>query len=175
MRDQLADKLAQIHVQHNAQEYGNPAVDAKVKQLMQLQGSDRFFPTSAWNTYLLFFKRWGFLLWILFGLSIAAISVHLILPHRLFEQLRKGVATVAWTLIILLGAALFHRSFMVPELGVVTEPTAFYDMPAFASKAIPKALSIGETVTLTDAQDIWFEVEAGDNRYWVPKNVIRKL
>lgn len=157
------------------QAYGNPSIDAKVKQLMQLQGSDRFYPSSAWNTYLLFFKRWGFVVWGLFGLAIVAIIAHMFLPGPKDVVWRKGAMAAAWSIAVLLAAVLFHRSFLVPEIGVLTGKTAFYDFPSYAAKALPGALSIGETVTIHERQDIWVEIEAGDKVFWVPQRSVRTL
>jgi tetratricopeptide (TPR) repeat protein len=158
-----------------AMEYGNPTIDGKVKQLMQLQGSDRFYPSSAWNTYRLFFKRWGFVVWGLFGLAIAAILAHSFLPGAKDMVWRKGAAAGAWSVAVLLAVVLFHRSFLVPEIGVLTEQTAFYDFPGYAAQAKLHALSIGETVTIQDREDIWVEVAAGDKVFWVPERSVRTL
>jgi hypothetical protein len=142
---------------------------------MQLQGSDRFYPSSAWNVYLLFFKRWGWLVWGLFGLAIAAIIAHLLLPGTKDAVWRKGAMAGAWCVAVLLTVVLFHRTFMVPEIGVLMGKTAFYDFPSYAATAVPNALSIGETVTIQDRHDIWVEVAAGDKVYWVPQRSVRPL
>ena len=176
MHESLKDYPQAIYyLKKAAQSYGNPSIDAKVKQLMQLQGSDRFYPSSAWNVYLLFFKRWGWLVWGFFGLAIAAIVAHLLLPGARDAAWRKGAMAGAWGIALLLAVVLFHRSFLVPEIGVLTGKTAFYDFPSYAATAVPNALSIGETVTIQDREDIWIEVAAGDKVYWVPQRSVRAL
>lgn len=176
MHESLKDYPQAIYyLKKAAQSYGNPSIDAKVKQLMQLQGSDRFYPSSAWNTYLLFFKHWGWLVWGLFAASILGIIAHLVLPGDKERVWRKGAMAAAWTVAVLFAGLLFHRSFMVPEIGVLTGKTAFYDFPSYAAKSQPQALSIGETVTIEDREDIWVEVAAGDKTYWVPRYAVRSL
>ena len=176
MQEQLKNyPMAIYFLKKASKEFGNPAIDAKVKQLMQLQGSERFFPSSTWDTYLKFFRQWGWLFWGLFALSIAAIVADLFLKAGKGLVWRKGLVSGAWTLGILLGAVLAHRSFFVPQLAVVTQNTAFYDFPGFAGNAVPKAFSLGETVSILDHEDIWVLVAAGDKEYWVPERVIKQL
>jgi hypothetical protein len=176
MHEQLQHyPLAIYFLKKAAKEYGNAAIDAKVKQLMQLQGSERFFPSSSWNTYLHFFRQWGWLFWSLFGLSIAAIVAHMFVMPGKGLAWRKGAVSIAWTLAILLGVGLAHRSFFVPELAVVTQTTAFYDFPGYAGKPTLNAFSLGETVSVEDQEDIWLLVQAGDKAFWVPKTVLRPL
>lgn len=167
--------MAIFYLKKAAKEFGNPAIDAKVKQVMQLQGSDRFFPSSAWNTYLQFFRSWGWLLWGLFAAGILVVVLDSFVGFQKGASWRKGTVAGAWTVVVLLAVALGHRSFMVPELAVLVEPTSFYDFPSYAGKQIPKAFSPGETVSINDSEDIWVLVQAGDREYWVPKRTVKLL
>lgn len=158
-----------------AQEYGDKGTDAKIRQLMQRQGSTRFFTGDNWNQYLGFFRSWGWAFYLAFGLALAALSAHYLLPNKRRPSWRQLSAVAAWTVFLAAGALLFHRNFMAPKRAVLMEETAFYEEPGFASAYRMGAFSLGETVDIEGTSDIWLQVSAGGREWWVPKWVVREL
>ncbi|HHG84339.1 MAG TPA: hypothetical protein ENJ82_06285 [Bacteroidetes bacterium] len=158
-----------------SQEYGNPGSEAKIKQMMQMNGSSRLFTADAWDTYFLFFNNWGLILWIAFGLITAALALSLILPPRKPNSIRAVTLVAGWTLFVLLAGFLAHNIFISPKRAVITEATSFYNFPSYAADARQYVFSLGETVSIIDEEDIWAQVEAGGREYWVPKRVLKAL
>jgi hypothetical protein len=175
MEETKSYPMAIYYLKKAALEFGNKGVDGKVKQVMQLQGSDRFFPSSAWNVYFKFFRDWGWLIWTLFATSILVVLVDVIWDRNRGASWRRAGVAGAWTIAILLSVALAHRSFAVPKLAVLIDQTGFYDHPGYAGKQIPKAFSLGETFQIHDEIDVWSQVQAGDKVFWVPTRCIKPL
>jgi tetratricopeptide (TPR) repeat protein len=164
-----------FYLKKAAQEFGDKDTDAKIRQLMQRQGSTRFFTGDTWNVYLTFFRRWGWTVYAAFGIAIAGLAAHYLLrnPHKpIWRQLTM---VGAWALLILSGLVLFHRSYLVPDRAVLMEPTAFYAEPGFSASHHFNAFSLGETLDIEDRSDIWIQVSAGGRQWWVPNWVVREL
>lgn len=158
-----------------AQEYGERDSEPKIRQLMQRQGSTRFFSGDTWNGYLTLFRTWAWLIYSVFGVSILGIAAHHLLPNRKRTTSRTLVGVSAWSLMAITAFILFHRSFMVPERAVILETTAFYDAPGFSADHRLNEFSLGETVDIDGQRDIWLQVSAGGKQYWVPNWVVRTL
>jgi tetratricopeptide (TPR) repeat protein len=158
-----------------AQEFGEKNSDAKVRQLMQRQGSTHFFAGDSWNGYLSFFRKWGFVAYIVLGLSIAGLAAHYFLPRKKMPAWRQLGVVGCYALFVLMTLVLVHRNFFVPSRAVLMERTAFYEAPAFSSNYRTQAFSLGETFDITDRQDIWIEVSAGGRSCWVPNWVVKAL
>ncbi|MFM2374959.1 MAG: hypothetical protein RLZZ165_55 [Bacteroidota bacterium] len=158
-----------------AQEFGDRDTDPKIRQLMQRQGSTHFFTGDTWNGYLSFFRSWGWLFFTAFGISIAGLWAHYLLPTKGMQGWRQMVAVGAWAVFLSVGTVLFHRSFLVPRRGVLMENTAFYAEPGFSATYRLAAFSLGETLDIEDHHDIWLQVAAGGREWWVPNWVVREL
>ena len=163
------------YIKKAAQEYGEKSSDAKIRQLMQRQGTTRFFLGDPWNGYLTFFRAWGWVIYVVFGLTVAGLAAHYLLPNPHKPIWRQLALVGAWALFIVAGMALYHRSFLVPQRAVLMEPTAFYAQPGFSANYRVAAFSLGETLDIDDHQDIWIQVSAGGQQWWVPNWVVREL
>ena len=157
------------------QEFGDKNSEAKVRQLMQKQGSTRFFSGDGWNGYLSFFRTWKWLFYGLFLASILGIGAHYLLPRKKIPLWRSVGIGFVWTIFFSLILLFSHRSLLVPQRAVLMQETSFYQAPAFSSATRLNAFSLGETLEITDRNDIWTEVAAGGRVWWVPYWVIREL
>ncbi|HEX2901540.1 MAG TPA: hypothetical protein VHS96_17645 [Bacteroidia bacterium] len=158
-----------------AQEFGEKDTDGKIRQLMQRQGSTRFFTGDSWNEYLSFFRSWGWIVFAVFGICIAGLGVHYLLPNKNMRAWRQLTVVSAWALLFLSSAVIFHRSFLVPQRAVLMENTAFYAEPGFSSKHRIDAFSLGETLDIDARSDVWLQVSAAGRQWWVPNWVVREL
>jgi tetratricopeptide (TPR) repeat protein len=158
-----------------AQEYGEHDTDAKIRQLMQRQGSTRFFSGDPWNAYLTLSRAWGWIVYLAFGLAIAALVAHYLLPNVRKPSWRQLGMVGAWGLLLAAAFMLFHRNFMVPQRAVLLEQTAFYSEPGFSANHHLGAFSLGETLDIDDHSDIWIQISAGGQQWWVPNWVVRTL
>ncbi len=163
------------YIKKAAQEYGEKSSDAKIRQLMQRNGTTRFFTGDPWNGYLTFFRSWGWVIYLVFGLTVAGLATHYLLPNRQKPIWRQLALVGAWAVFIVAGLSLFHRSFMVPQRAVLMEPTAFYSQPGFSANYHVNSFSLGETLDIDAHQDIWIQVSAGGQQWWVPNWVVREL
>lgn len=176
MYENLREYPAAIYyLKKAAQEYGEQNSDAKIRQLIQRQGSTRFFTGDPWNTYLTFFRSWGWLIYLAFGLAIAGLAGHYLLPNRKQPTWRQLAMVGAWALLLLSSLVLFHRSYLVPQRAVLMETTAFYAAPGFSAAHQLNTFSLGETVDIDAHNDIWIQVSAGGKQWWVPNWVVREL
>ena len=157
------------------QEYGDKNSEAKVRQLMQRQGGTRFFSGDGWNGYLSFFRDWKWLFYGLFFAAIIGIGLHYILPRTGVPIWRSIGVGVAWTVFGILTIYFLHRSTMVPQRAILMEETSFYSGPGFSAASRPKAFSLGETLDITDREDVWVQVAAGGRAWWVPNWVVKEL
>ncbi|MEM7038349.1 MAG: hypothetical protein AAF570_15295 [Bacteroidota bacterium] len=159
-----------------AQEYGNTATEAKIKQMMQTQGSTRIFTKDGLSAFFFqLFRNFGVLIWILFGLTVAGIAVLFFWPAKEKTMGRQIASISAWSAFTVLGLLLYYHSFFTPDRAVITEQTAFYNFPSYAAKLNTNAFSIGETVNIVDEEDVWVLVEAGGREWWVPERTVRRL
>lgn len=158
-----------------AQDFGNDKTEAKIKQMMQIQGSTRLFTSDGWNAYLQFFRKFSLFIWLGFGIAVLGIVVLNWLPLKISLSGKQIASVSAWGLFVVLGLVLFHRNFLAPERGVITEKTAFYDYPSYAGHVSTRVFSLGETVNILDEEDIWILVEAGGQEWWVPRKMVRQL
>lgn len=158
-----------------AQEFGEKDTDAKIRQLMQRQGSTRFFTGDVWNGYLSFFRHWGWVFFVAFGGGVLGLAAHYLLPRKRLRAWRQLAAVGAWTLFFMSGAVIFHRSFLVPQRAVLMQPTAFYAAPAFSAAQRLDAFSLGETLDIDSRNDVWLQVSAAGRQWWVPRWVVREL
>lgn len=156
-------------------EYGGPAVENKVKQLLQANGATKFYSASGWDSYIQFFSQYAIIIW-----SLTLVAAAFLLYH--FITLKAGLPTwrrTAFAIVLLpflAGATLLVlRGFFLPDRAVLVEPTAFYAFPSYAASHDGTSLPIGETVNITGESDIWYEVQAGDETYWVPQWSVRRL
>lgn len=158
-----------------AQEYGNEDSESKIKQMMQMNGSSRVFTEDGWNSYFLFYNRYGIIFWIAFAGLAVVLAASLVIRNRKPNSFRTVGLVTGWCLFALLGLFFLNHILRSPHRAVLIEKTSFYDFPGYAGNAIPNVFSLGETVDITDEQDIWARVEAGGREYWVPKSVLRDL
>jgi tetratricopeptide (TPR) repeat protein len=156
-------------------EYGNVDSDAKIRQMMQTNGSSRIFSSDGWDSYFLFFNRYGLIFWIAFGLLAAGLAASLLIPARKPNSLRIVAKVSGWTLFSILGIFFIHHLFFTPHRAVIISKTSYYDFPGYAGNSMPNIFSQGETVEVTDHQDIWARVAAGGREFWVPSRVLRDL
>ncbi len=158
-----------------AQEFGEKDTPSKIRQLMQKQGSTKFFSNDPWNGYLTFFRSWGWIIYLVFALSIVALAAHLLTRNPNKPIWRQLAMVSAWTLLIASGMLLIHRSFLIPDRAVLMETTAFYSAPGFSANHHLNGFSLGETLDIDDHSDIWIQVSAGGKQWWVPNWVVREL
>ena len=157
------------------QEFGGQNLDEKIVQLFRKNGTSRYMARDFWNSYLLFFNHWGWLVWGIMILSVGWLSYYYFSGKQILPSFHKHITlgtAVAFGFSFLL---LLHYLFFVPERGVIIHPTSFYNFPSFGADSQLFALSPGETIEILGEEDIWIEVEAGKNKYWVPRNVILSL
>lgn len=156
-------------------EYGGPAVENKVKQLLQANGATKFYSASGWDSYIQFFSQFGFFIWGLTLLSGGYLVFHFITARRGLPTWRR-MAFALFLLPFLAGSTLLVlRGFFLPDRAVVVEPTSFYSFPSYAAEHQRFVLPIGETVNITGQTDIWYEVQVGEEVYWVPEWTVRRL
>lgn len=159
------------------QEYGDDeerSIDQKVRGIIRANGGKRVFTNNEWN-FRLFFRNWGFIIYIFFGISIGWLVFNYI---RKWKKQNNGrlIATVfSWLFFLTAGSLLFWRSFMVSTQAVIVDPTSFYKAPSYAAERLEGVLSLGELVTIDSREDIWCEVSAGGTAYWIPRMAIREL
>ena len=65
--------------------------------------------------------------------------------------------------------------FLPAKQAVIIQPTSFYAGPGYGAHPISNAFSPGETVKITDSEDIWYEISVGSAAYWVPKFTVKVL
>ncbi|MBP6640165.1 MAG: hypothetical protein KA293_07705, partial [Bacteroidia bacterium] len=109
-----------------AQEFGDKGTEGKIRQLMQRQGSNRFFTGDGWNDYLSFYRNWSWLFFGVFGACILGLGVHYWMPNNNMAAWRQLAVVGVWAILFLSGAVIFHRSFLMPQRAVLMENTAFY-------------------------------------------------
>ncbi len=158
-----------------AQEFGDKGTEGKIRQLMQRQGSNRFFTGDGWNDYLSFYRNWSWLFFGVFGACILGLGVHYWMPNNNMAAWRQLAVVGVWAILFLSGAVIFHRSFLMPQRAVLMENTAFYAEPGFSSNHRLNAFSLGETLDIDDRNDVWLQVSAAGRQWWVPKWVVREL
>jgi hypothetical protein len=158
-----------------AQEFGNEDSESKIKQMMQMNGSTRVFTEDGWNSYFLFYNRYGIYFWIAFAVLAIGLAASLLIKNRKPNSFRSVGLVTGWSLFTVLAVFFIHHIFFSPHRAVLMEKTSFYDFPGYAGHSLPKVFSLGETVAITDEQDIWAKVAAGGREYWVPKSVLRDL
>ncbi|MFN8393489.1 MAG: hypothetical protein U0176_02305 [Bacteroidia bacterium] len=164
-----------FYLKKAAQEYGEKGTDGKIRQLMQRQGSTRFFSGDGWNDYMLFFRNWNWAFLLAFFLAMAGIAAHYLIPLKQLRGWRQLAVIGAWVIFFVAGAALFHRSFLVPDRAVLMQDTAFYSEPGFSSNYRLGSFSLGETLEITSRSDIWVQISAAGRQWWVPNWVVREL
>ena len=157
------------------QEYGGKNLGPKVHQLMQKNGTARYLTEDPATDYLLFMSRFAWVGWILF-LPLMVWLIYFFLSRNsktpaLMNYLTRFVSPIFLLVVLILG----HYYFFRPQQAVLIQKTAYYDFPSYGAGADFSALSTGETVEITGSEDIWYEITAGDNVYWVPQFVLRKL
>jgi hypothetical protein len=176
MHENLRDYPQAIYyLKKAAQEFGEKETNIKIRQLMQRQGSTRFFSPDGWNGYLSFFRAWGWTVFVAFGLAIVGLGLHYWLPNRRMRAWRQLAVVAAWAVLFLAGGILFHRSFLVPNRAVLMEETAYYSEPGFSAQSRLNAFSLGETLNIDARHDVWVQVSAGGRQWWVPNWVVREL
>jgi hypothetical protein len=176
MHENLKNYPAAIYyLKKAAQEYGNEGSDAKIKQMMQMNGSSRIFTADGWDAYFLFFNQYGTWLWIGFAVLALGLSASIFLPRRKPNSIRSVGLVGGWTLFAILGIFFVHHLIFTPHRAVLIQETSFYTFPSYAARSMPNIFSLGETVAITDQEDIWSLVEAGGREFWVPNWVLRDL
>ncbi|MEM0999826.1 MAG: tetratricopeptide repeat protein [Bacteroidota bacterium] len=176
MHENLKNYPAAIYyLKKAAQEFGNESSEAKIKQMMQMNGGTRLFSADGWDAYLLFYNRYGTLLWIGFAIVGLGMAATLFVPKRSPNSLRSVGLISGWTLFAVVGIFLLHHLVRSPHRAVLVEKTSFYDFPSYAANSFSNVFSLGETVAVTDEEDIWSLVEAGGREFWVPRRVLRDL
>jgi hypothetical protein len=158
-----------------AQEFGDKGSEGKIRQLMQRQGSTRFFTGDGLNDYLSFYRSWSWLFYGVFGLCILGLGVHYWMPSKNIQAWRQLAVVGVWAIFFLVGAVIFHRSFLIPKRAVLMENTAFYTEPGFSANHRLNAFSLGETLDIDDRKDVWLQVSAAGRQWWVPKWTVKEL
>ncbi len=168
---------AVYYLRKTIQEYGDDeeqSIDQKIRGIIRTNGGRRLFTSNEWN-FRLFFRNYQLIIYIIFGIAIAWLCFNY-LSKRKRTGTPQFVATIfAWMFFVVTGSLLFWRSFMVPTQAVIIDATSFYAEPSYAAERFERMLSLGELVTIDDREDIWCEVSAGGNAYWIPRMALREL
>lgn len=167
--------MAVYYLKKAEQEYGNELLDDKIRELMLNAGSSRTFSGSGYVTFYRFFKGWGGLFWILFGITGLLLAADLLLPRDnppLWRQIGGGSL---WFLFVALFVLHTYNVFFTPDRAVLVEPTSFYEDPGYGADSYGNVFGQGETLNILAEQDIWFQVEAGGEKWWVPKWTLKRL
>lgn len=183
--ERMLYRLAWIHEQEQNYPYaifylkkaekefgGPPLIEDKIKQLMLLQGTSRFYskdPIAALR------KSVGWLFLGLFVLGIGWYLFHLLYKPREAPVWRKNLNWLVHLFFAPLCLIIIWQVFFPAKEAVIVEPTSYYAGPGYGAHPVPDAFSPGETVKILNSEDIWYEVAAGSARYWVPKFTVRVL
>lgn len=158
-----------------SQEYGDRGTSERIRKIMRAKKVLRIFTSDGWDAYYAFFRSWGMLIWGLFTAATLVLLLHFFLPKKYAFKGRLTAYQVSWGFFIVMGAILYYHHVETPTRGVIVQGTSFYTAPSYAAENKPEALSQGELVTIKSEKDIWVEVSAGGQRWWVPKMVVREL
>ena len=154
-------------------EFGSrPLMEDKIKQLMLLQGSSRFFSKDPLRRLR---RRFGAVALILFGACIGWYIFHLLYKPASAPVWRKNLNWMIHLLFVPLTLIILWQVFLPVKEAVIVEATSYYAGPGYGSRPQPDAFSPGETVKITDSEDIWYEITIGSTSYWVPKFTVKLL
>lgn len=157
-------------------EFGGEMLDQKVAELIKKNGGLSYLSADPWENYFVYFNRYYWLIWSLFGLTMGFLVFHFIQKgSKEFTQWRKTLARVSLLIFFGTSALLAHHEFFSPKIAVITSPTAFYWEPGYGAKSKLNALAEGETVRVVETHDIWLKVKAGEKEFWVPQHVVKYL
>ena len=157
------------------QEYGNELLEDKIRELMLDAGSSRTFSSSGYVTFYRLFKSWGTLFWILFFLAALLLAADFLLKSEekpLWRQIGSGGL---WFLFAALLCLHTYNLFYTPDRAVLVAPTSFYQDPGYGADHRSNVFGQGETLNIRGQRDIWLEVEAGGESWWVPKWTLKRL
>lgn len=157
------------------QEYGDERIEKKVRKIIRTQGGKRLFTSDGLDDYYSFFRSWGLILYILFGLSVAWLVTNYLVKWKKKHQSRAVATGISWSLFLITGTFLVYHSFFLSTRAVIVQPTSFYAQPSYAAEKYEGRLSLGETVTINGREAFWCEVSAGGQSFWVPQMVLREL
>lgn len=151
---------------------GPPLIEDKIKQLLLIQGSSRFFskdPIGALR------KKVGWLFLALFAVCIGWYLFHLLYKPRQVPIWRKNINWLVHLFFVPLCILIFWQVFLPAKEGVIIQPTSYYAGPGYGAHPLSEAFSAGETVKITGQEDIWYKISVGSANYWVPKFTVKLL
>jgi len=157
------------------QEYGDDQIEKKVRKIIRTQGGKRLFTSDGLDDYYGFFRNWGLIITILFGLSAGWLVMNYLVKWKSKQKGRSVATGVSWSLFIIAGAFLVYHNFFISSRAVIVQPTSFYAQPSYAAEKYESRFSLGETVTINGREAFWCEVSAGGQSFWVPQMVLREL
>lgn len=153
-------------------EFGGSRIDDKIDQLMGLANRERLSAGETWSDYRLFLHRYYVSLALLLLVLTALGGVVLI---RNVHGILRAIGLISALMAILLGVVLLEQAWFAPRRGVVMQPTAFYDEPGFGANYRSLPIGPGATVTIKEAQDVWYRISMGQFETWVPAFIIKEI
>ncbi|MCB9231832.1 MAG: hypothetical protein H6581_09230 [Bacteroidia bacterium] len=157
------------------QDFGGDLLEEKVVQLMQKNGSSHYLTSDFWPGYFRFFRNYGWIIWSLFLLSLAALIGRIVVSRDKIPAWASSLTGVFAPIFAVSLITLTHYIFFTPDRAVIVQDTAFYSFPSYGASFQHGKLSPGETVDIVDSEDIWVKVEAAEHAYWIPARTVERL
>jgi hypothetical protein len=156
-------------------EYGGKDLDQRIRKLMRLAGTERFYTQDEWLAWNAFHRKWGLLLNLLMVAAVVTVAMALLGPKVFKLRLNRYVTGTGVILLFVTLSLNGYHLFTSGPRAVVIKPTSFYTAPGFAASSNRTIIGMGETVKVLGHEDIWVRVDAGGGDWWVPGWAIRAL